>query len=232
MFVGRVSIVPMPPTTGPQPRRAAERSAFKRTIVTLLATALLLGACGGGEPEGSNSPNESDARLTSQSEVGLKTLGPISIGMTVEQLRRAAGVDLIPQPNFEQAMTEDNCAYMSPATIPGYVPPGDSDNKSPIAFMIADDELVRIDFLNRAFATADGIRVGSTEAEVLQAYGGGQSPPPDRGFVGKPYRYLKATPQDEVDRDFRIVFETDGQKVVKYYIGRLPHVENKNGCDA
>lgn len=192
---------------------------------------MFLGACGGGNPETGESPDEVEARLTSRSEVGLSTLGPISIGMTIDQLSRAAGVDLVRQPDFDQAMEENNCAYMSPATIPGYVPPPDSDNKSPIAFMIVDDKLARIDFLDRTFRTTEGIGVGSTEADVLNAYGGGQSPPPDRGFIGKPYRYLKASPQNQEDQDYRIVFESDGSQVVKYYVGKLPEVENKNGCE-
>lgn len=151
--------------------------------------------------------------------------------MTVDQLTRAAGVDMVRQPDFEQAIEENNCAYMSPATIPGYVPPADGDNKSPIAFMIVEDRLARIDFLDRTFRTAEGIGVGSTEVEVLDAYGGGQSPPPDRGFIGRPYRYLKASPSGEGEPDHRIVFESDGAQVVKYYIGKLPEVENKNGCE-
>lgn len=221
----------MPPLIGPLRCRGVGPSNPKRTVALALCAAVFLAACGNGSPDGEESPSEAEGRLTSQSVVGLKTLGPISIGMTVEQLRRAAGVDLVEQPNFEQAVAENNCAYLSPTTIPGYVPPADSDNKSPIAFMIVDNQLVRIDFLNRTFRTSEGIGVGSTEVEVLQAYGGGQSPPPDRGFIGRPYRYLKASPQDEADQNFRIVFESDGQQVVKYYIGRLPEVENQNGCE-
>ncbi|MBW3590469.1 MAG: hypothetical protein KY393_01235 [Actinobacteria bacterium] len=198
----------------------------------LLCGALFLASCSSANPETDDSPSEAESRLTSRSEVGLSTLGPISIGMTVDQLARAAGVDMVRQPDFEEAMEQDNCAYMSPATIPGYVPPADGDNKSPIAFMIVDDRLARIDFLDRTFTTAEGIGVGSTEVEVLNAYGGGQSPPPDRGFIGKPYRYLKASPEtSEGDQEYRIVFESDGAQVVKYYIGKLPEVENKNGCE-
>lgn len=221
----------MPHSIGLRRRPARGPSISRSALAAVLTTALLLGACGGGNAGSAERSPQEESRLTAASPVGLRTLGPISIGMTVDQLSRAAGVELVRQPDFEQAMAEKNCAYMSPATIPGYVPPADSGNKSPIAFMIVDNELARIDFLNSTFKTADGIGVGSTEAAVLEAYGGGQSPPPDRGFIGKPYRYLKASPQDEEDQNFRIVFESDGAQVVKFYIGRLPEVEYKNGCD-
>lgn len=191
--------------------------------------AFALGACGGGSGNPEASPSASPTGLTVNSVVGLKNIGPVVVGMTIEQLAQAAGVSLTRQPDFDQAMTDKKCAYMSPGTIPGYVPPPNSGNKSPLAFMIVDGKLARIDVLGGEFKTAQGVKVGSSEQEVQAAFGGA-SPLPPRAFIGPPYRYLTATPRQAADQNYRLVFESDGAKVVTYRAGKLPEVDYKNGC--
>lgn len=193
---------------------------------------LVAGACNrGADPEVQATPTAGTqvGQFNANSPVTLKSVGPVVVGMTLDQIAQAAGVDLTRQPDYDQAVAENNCAYVSPATIPGYVPPADSGNKSPLAFMIVDGKLARIDILGGDFATAQGIKVGSEEKAVLEAYGNGQELPP-RAFIGPPYRYLTATPRQASDQNFRMVFESDGAKVVQYRVGQLPQVENKQGC--
>jgi hypothetical protein len=153
----------------------------------------------------------------------------VVIGMTLEQVGEAARVPILRQEGYEQAVVEKNCAFVSPGSIPGYTPPPNSGNKSPLAFMMVDGKVARIDVLGGDFATERGVKVGSPEQAVLDSYGGG-SPLPPRDFVGPPYRYLTATPRNQADRDFRIVFESDGARVVKFQVGKLPEVEFKSGC--
>lgn len=200
-----------------------------RVASLTLALGLALTACNndGSDTEAEATP--SPTGLTVNSRVGLKNIGPVVVGMTIEQMAQAAGVSLTRQPDFDQAMATAGCAFMSPGTIPGYVPPPNSGNKSPIAFMIRDNKLARIDILGGEFQTTQGIQIGSTEQEVQEAFGG-TSPLPARAFIGPPYRYLTATPREEADRDFRLVFESDGAKVVTYRAGKLPEVDWKNGC--
>lgn len=199
-----------------------------RLTVLMVVLGVLLGACSGDTPEAELSPTATTG-LNVNSEVGLRNLGPISIGMTVEQLAQAAQVEMIRQPDYDTAIAATNCAYMSPATIPGYVPPPNSGNKSPIAFMIVDGMLARIDILGGDFQTSTGIQVGSSEQEVQAAFGG-SSPLPPRAFIGPPFRYLTATPRGEDLENFRLVFESDGAKVVQFRVGQLPQVEWKTGC--
>jgi hypothetical protein len=215
----RASIWAMPTRTSSRVRLA--------TLVLTLAFALT--ACGGGSGSPEASPSASPTGLTVNSVVGLKNIGPVVVGMTIEQLAQAAGVSLTRQPDFDAALAEKNCAYMSPATIPGYVPPPNSGNKSPLAFMIVDGKLARIDILGGEFKTAQGVQVGSSEQEVQAAFGGA-SPLPPRAFIGPPYRYLTATPRQAADQNYRLVFESDGAKVVTYRAGKLPEVDYKNGC--
>lgn len=201
----------------------------------LAAVALLLGvlssACNrGGNPQAGTTPSPSrSAGLSAASQVGLKNVGPVVVGMTIAELTKAAGVPLTRQPDFDQAVAQKNCAFMSPSTIPGYVPPPESGNKSPLAFMIVDGKVARIDILGGSFSTAAGIKVGSPEQAVLAAYGN-SSPLPPRPSIGPPYRYLTATPRQAADQNYRMVFESDGAKVVQFRVGQLPQVENKQGC--
>ena len=44
------------------------------------------------------------------------------------------------------------------------------------------------------------------------------------------WRYLTVTPAAPTDGAFRLVFETDGQKVVRYRAGRMPEVEWVENC--
>ncbi len=187
--------------------------------------------CRGGILGSGASPSPTvEAGLTANSVVRLRSIGPVVIGMTLDQLQEAARVPIVKQQGFEQAVAEKNCAFVSPGLIPGYVPPPEAGRKSPLAFMIVDGKLARIDVLGGDFATERGIKVGSSEQEVVDAYRG-DTPLPPRNFVGPPYRYLTATPRNESDRNFRIVFETDGAKVVKYQVGKLPEVEYREGCE-
>jgi hypothetical protein len=194
----------------------------------VLATALSAG-CGGGSGEDPTASPTVAQGLTANSVVRVRSIGPVVIGMTLEELIEAARVPILRQEGYEQAVAEKNCAFVSPGSIPGYTPPPDSGNRSPLAFMMVDGKVARIDILGGNFATELGVKVGSSEQAVLDAYGGG-SPLPPRDFVGPPFRYLTATPRNQADRDFRIVFETDGAKVVKYQVGKLPQVEFKSGC--
>ncbi len=233
-FVRWVSMVPMPHSTRHSaPGNSAGRlRARARALALALLALLVAGGCNRG---GSASNQEAIASptaprgLTANSPVALTSVGPVVVGMTLDQISAAAGVELTRQPDYDQAVAENNCAYVSPSTIPGYIPPPDSGNKSPLAFMMVDGKLARIDILGGDFATAQGIKVGSQEKEVLEAYGNGQ-PLPARPFIGPPYRYLTATPKQEKDKNYRMVFESDGAKVVNYRVGQLPQVEHKQGC--
>lgn len=219
-FVPGLEVAPNPPG-----------SARSRLVVGILLLAVLSSACSrGGNPQaGTPSSPSPTAGLSATSRVGLRNVGPVVVGMTIAELAKAAGVPLTRQPDFDQAVAQKNCAFMSPSTIPGYVPPPDSGNKSPLAFMIVDGKVARIDILGGSFSTAAGIKVGSSEQAVLAAYGN-SSPLPPRPSIGPPYRYLTATPRQAADKNYRMVFESDGAKVVQFRVGQLPQVENKQGC--
>lgn len=98
-------------------------------------------------------------------------------------------------------------------------------SRSPIGVrvMVVDRVVARIDVDSGATATLEGIRVGSTEAQVKAAYG-------DRVETG-PHKYTDGhTMTVTGEGNFRIVFETDGSKVTRYHAGITPAVEWVEGC--
>jgi hypothetical protein len=42
--------------------------------------------------------------------------------------------------------------------------------------------------------------------------------------------YLTFIPQDRPDRNYRLVFETDGDRVTNFRSGQVPEVEAIEGC--
>jgi hypothetical protein len=98
-------------------------------------------------------------------------------------------------------------------------------SRSPIGVkvMVADRVVVRIDVDSGSTATPEGIRIGSTEAQVNSAYGG-------RAATG-PHKYTDGNVITVTgDGDFRYVFETNGSKVTRYRAGVMPAVEWVEGC--
>ena len=98
-------------------------------------------------------------------------------------------------------------------------------SRSPIGVkvMVADRVVVRIDVDSGSTATPEGIKIGSTEAQVKAAYG-------DRAETG-PHKYTDGHVITVAgDGDFRFVFETDGSRVTRYRVGVTPAVEWVEGC--
>jgi hypothetical protein len=98
-------------------------------------------------------------------------------------------------------------------------------SRSPIGvkIMVVDRVVVRIDVDSGSTATPEGIKIGSTEAQVQSAYG-------DRAETG-PHKYTDGhVITVRGDGDFRFVFETNGSKVTRYRVGVTPAVEWVEGC--
>jgi hypothetical protein len=139
--------------------------------------------------------------------------GPLRIGMAVDQASRALGVALEPAAPPEN--NDGDCYFVYPV-----------GSAKDVGFMITGGTVARIDVHAPGILTAAGVGVGSTEAEVKAAYGAGLQ------IVGHKYtwmeggHYLIAEPSPAG----KLVFETDGTKVITYRAGRMPEVEYVEGC--
>jgi len=93
--------------------------------------------------------------------------------------------------------------------------------------MIENDSVARFDVENPAIRTREGAGVGDLEADVVRRYGNRIVVSP-HAYTGPDGHYLTVTPPG--DTLHRIIFETDGQKVVHIRAGKRPTVEYIEGC--
>jgi len=82
-----------------------------------------------------------------------------------------------------------------------------------------------VDVTEGPVATTEGARIGDSEDRIESLYPGQVKVMPHKYTAG---HYLVVTPARGGDN--RIVFETDGEKVVRYRSGREPAVEYVEGC--
>lgn len=145
-------------------------------------------------------------------KLSLKGLGQVKVGMTLKQVKSLfTDVKVI---NYGDG---DECFYIEPRSVP-----------SGISFMITDSHVSRIDITSSNYASLSGAKVGQTEKQVINLYAGKLEVTPhhydERGH------YLTFIPKDREDKDYRMVFETDGKKVTQFRAGKLPEVEFVEGC--
>ncbi|MCE2530174.1 MAG: hypothetical protein J4G11_09950 [Acidimicrobiia bacterium] len=159
-------------------------------------------------------PPTGTAELTSDDVVTLRALGPVTLGMTVEEAVAASGLTL--SQDFGRAST-DNCYYVTAgAGLPG------------VAFMVVDGAVVRVEInAPSVIATRSGVRIGTPEASVREVYSNNIQQANDAVSEGQALAFV---PNDEADADYRIYFAIDGGEVSSYRLGIRPAVDNLLGC--
>ena len=159
-------------------------------------------------------PPTGTAELTSDDVVTLRALGPVTLGMTVEEAVAASGLTL--SQDFGRAST-DNCYYVTAgAGLPG------------VAFMVVDGAVVRVEInAPSVIATRSGVRIGTPEASVREVYPNNIQQANDAVSEGQALAFVA---NDEADADYRIYFAIDGGEVSSYRLGIRPPVDNLLGC--
>ena len=159
-------------------------------------------------------PSTGTAELTSDDVVTLRALGPVALGMTVEEAVAASGLAL--SQDFGRAST-DNCYYVTAgAGLPG------------VAFMVVDGAVVRVEInAPSVIATRSGVRIGTPESSVREVYPDNIQQANDAVSEGQALAFV---PNDEADADYRIYFAIDGGEVSSYRLGIRPAVDNLLGC--
>ena len=187
----------------------------------MLLMLVTTGACSGTDRERSSAAAGATAQPPTprapqpSSPTARWTVSPTGIGtvraeMTLAQASRQVGTELRSPPAAER------CAYVQP--IAGL----DS-----VMFMVVDGRIARVDVTGGRIPTVEGARVGDSEERIRSVYGGRLEEQPHEYTNG---RYLIVRPPERADSAYRLVFETDGNRVTRYRSGRLPEVMWVEGC--
>lgn len=145
-------------------------------------------------------------------KLSLNGLGQVKIGMTLKELKA-----LFSKVEEQDAGAGTECFY----AVPKGVPKG-------ISFMITGGKVARIDVDSANYSSMSGAKVGQTEKQVSKLYNGKLEVAPHH--YDEKGHYLTFVPKDSKDKNFRMVFETDGKTVTTFRAGKLPEVEYVEGC--
>lgn len=155
-------------------------------------------------------------KITNQSKVATNGIGGIRVGMTVAEASRASGTKLVSSGDY----LEQSCYYVQPQGTP-----------KGLGFMVTDGRIARVDvFKNKSITTLSGAKIGDTEARIKALYPGQIKVTPHKYTGSMGGHYLTYVPKDKSDRNYRVVFETDGKQVLNFRAGKLPEVEFVEGC--
>lgn len=152
-------------------------------------------------------------KITNQSKVAINGIGGIRVGMTVTEASIASSTKLV-------GKGEPSCYYVQPQGAP-----------KGLGFMVSEGRIARVDvYENKNITTVSGAKIGDTEARIKALYPGQIKVTPHEytGYTGG--HYLTYVPKDKSDRNYRVVFETDGKRVTNFRAGKLPEVEYVEGC--
>lgn len=145
-----------------------------------------------------------------------RSAGPVRVGMSLDELRRALGGDV--QAEGWDAEPEA-CVYASSAAIPAGV-----------RVMLVGGRVARVEVDSGATAAASGVRIGDTEDRVREAYAAREVRVQPHKYVAG--SYLIVLPDAPADTMHRLVFETDSatRAVTRFRGGVFPPVEYVEGC--
>lgn len=136
--------------------------------------------------------------------------GPLRVGMTVAEAASAMGGGFGAPRGYA-----GGCGYAALTKPP-----------AGLAVMLQDGRIARFEVRSGGITTAEGARIGDTEARIKSLYGSGVAATPHKYLQGG--HYLTETPS--AGSSNRIVFETDGSKVTEFRSGRVPEVEQVERC--
>ena len=159
-----------------------------------------------------NIPAIAHSKITNQSKVFINGLGAVRVGMTIAQASKAAGTKLV-----RGRYGDYQCSYYN-------LQNGTKD----ISFIVSKGRIARVDVLKGSISTASGARIGNTEAQIKALYPG-QIKVSEHAYTAKGH-YLTFLPRDKSDKNYRIVFETDGKRVTEFRSGRISEVGFVEGC--
>lgn len=217
------------------------RMSVSRSLAALLCALTMLAAACGGDEEGSvdtvppTSATSSTSSTTTIATTNTTTTeGPalsgdpafdasstvstvgidrIIFGMTLNRAQSELGAVFVRVDESESS----NCNRVRPEGGPAGV-----------ELTVSAGTIERVDLTTDLIKTRSGAGVGSTEDELATLFGDRLTTAARPGGGNT----VTFTPVDESDKQFRVIFETDGAVVTAYRSGRLPIVEPLVPCSA
>jgi hypothetical protein len=110
---------------------------------------------------------------------------------------------------------QKRCMYFQAARAPG------------MQFVFFDRHLVRIEIDSGTSATVERVKIGATEEQVQAAYAD-RVTVTEAAYTGG--HFLTVSAPDAADSVRKLVFETDGKRVVRFRTGLRPAVDWIEGC--
>ena len=163
-------------------------------------------------------------KLTSQAKVTMNSIGPVKIGMNLPEAAAAANTRL-----SVSYAGSDSCYYLeTEGELEGVSFMVTKDDVKSRLQYITSDVIARVNVGNPKITTLSGAKIGDTEARIKSLYPGQIKVTPHT-YDPKGH-YLTFIPKNKAEQNYRIVFETDGQRVTMYRAGKLPEVEYIEGC--
>lgn len=199
---------------------------FEKRAFLVAAIVLPLVACGpSNQPSNNSGTTDSTTTTTPPADTattattptpGANTVsgegfGPVKFGMKVDEAEKALGIKLRREANSEG----EECRYATP-----------EGGLEGINFMLAKDVVVRVDVSKGDTVTAEGAKIGDTEAHVVELYAGRSEVQPHK-YTGPEGHYVVVK---GADGKVNMVFETDGKTVLRYRAGQDPQVQYVEGC--
>lgn len=142
--------------------------------------------------------------------VSVDGIGPLHVGMSVQEVARVLGQSIEVPVDEEEAA----CFYIADANTKG------------LTYMFTAQRLARIDVDTPGITTLRGAAIGDDIARIRSLYGGRLKEQP-HFYEGAPDLYLTFWTRD---RRHAVRFETSNGKVKRFYAGKAPEVEFVEGC--
>ena len=147
----------------------------------------------------------------SQSVVTPYGMGKLRAGMTV-----AAAAAVFPGFKIPVRRNRNACVYATADSLPAGV-----------RVMVEQGRVARVEVMEGSVQTSTGARIRDTEERIKRLYPNQVTVSPHKYTDG---HYLTVVPTASGDSAYRIIFETDGSRVLRYRAGTRPQVEYVEGC--
>ena len=194
--------------TSDAPKTAEDSAVAERSRVDSVVEAARKDVVPPGESASvPNAPPPAE-RKAGEWEITPEGIGALKAGMSLDEAKVVMHDNLVVPAKLQE------CDYVTLRNAP-----------AGIGIMVEKNEISRVEVRSGTLATMEGAHIGDSEDRIKSLYPGMVTVKPHKYTDG---HYLVVTPKDAGEN--RIVFETDGKKVLRYRSGRMPAVEYVEGC--